>query len=159
MNRDKQSDSTAKQAPAANAAGAAQREPISESIGKLILRVTLGGLMLLHGIAKLRNGIDGVADMLDSSGLPTGLAYGVYIGEVIAPVLLILGLWTRIAAIIFAFNMLVAILIGHANEIFSLNQFGGWAIELPALFLLAAISVALLGPGRICVGKSTGICA
>ncbi len=155
MNRGSQPEPTAKQTHAADA----NRESTNESIGKLILRVTLGGLMLLHGIAKLRNGVDGVADMLDSSGLPTVLAYGVYVGEVIAPILLILGLWTRVAAIIFAFNMLMAIILGHANEIFALNQFGGWAIELPALFLLAAISIAFLGPGRICVGKSTGPCA
>jgi len=115
--------------------------------------------MLFHGIAKLTDGVGAIADMLASSGLPTFLAYGVYVGEVLAPLLLILGLWTRISAIIIAFNMVMAIVLGHAGELWTLNQFGGWAIEVQALYLFGALSVALLGPGRISAGKSTGILA
>ncbi len=68
-------------------------------LGKLIVRLTLGGLLLFHGIAKLLNGIGFIEGQLASHGLPTILAYGVYIGgEVIAPLMVILGYQTRIGA-------------------------------------------------------------
>ena len=53
--------------------------------GLLILRLTLGILMLFHGIAKITNGVGGIEGMLTSKGLPAFLAYGVYVGEVIVP--------------------------------------------------------------------------
>jgi uncharacterized membrane protein YphA (DoxX/SURF4 family) len=74
----------------------------SDDLGKLLLRLTLGVLTLLHGIAKISAGVGGIAGMLGKAGLPTVLAYGVYAGEVIAPLLLIIGLWTRPAALVVA---------------------------------------------------------
>jgi putative oxidoreductase len=52
--------------------------------------------------------------------------------------------------------MLTAILLVHIGEIFSLNKGGGWAIELQGMFLIAAVSVALLGAGRLSVGGRYG---
>jgi putative oxidoreductase len=49
----------------------------STDLGKLVLRVVLGGLILFHGIAKLVHGPGYVIGMLASAGLPTILAYGV----------------------------------------------------------------------------------
>lgn len=134
-------------------------EPLADSAGKLLLRLTVGGLMLFHGVAKLRGGIEGIEGMVTGAGLPAAFAYGVYIGEVVAPVLLILGLWTRPAAIIFAFNMVVAIALGHRSDFFSLGPHGGWAVEAAAFFLLTAVCIALLGPGRLAVGRKTGFFA
>ena len=61
-------------------------------IGKLILRVSLGVLVLLHGIGKLISGPDFVLKIVGAAGLPMAFGYLVYLGEVIAPVLLIVGL-------------------------------------------------------------------
>jgi putative oxidoreductase len=80
----------------------------------------------------------------------------VYLGEVIAPLLMIVGLWTRVAAVIVAGNMVVAIAMAHANEIFALSESGAWAIELQGIYLFAALAVALLGAGRISIGGSNG---
>lgn len=66
------------------------------------------------------------------------------------------GDWTRPAAIVVAINMLTAILLVHIGEIFSLNKGGGWAIELQGMFLIAAVSVALLGAGGLSVGGRYG---
>jgi len=132
---------------------ASSRNSTLEDSGKLLLRLAVAGLMLFHGIAKLK-GLDGIEKMLEGAGLPLFLAYGVYVGELIAPLLMIVGFWTRIASLVFAFNMLVAILLGHGNELLSLNQYGGWAIELPMLFMLAAVSIALIGSGRFAVKPS-----
>ena len=48
-------------------------------IGKLVLRLALGIMILLHGIHKLQHGVSGIAGMVESVGLPGFLAYGVFI--------------------------------------------------------------------------------
>ncbi len=128
----------------------------SDDTGKLILRLALGILILLHGIAKLSSGVGGIAGMLTSSGLPSGLAYLVYVGEVLAPILLIVGLFTRPAALVIAINMIFAIYLAHASQLFGLTKNGGWALELQGMFLFAAIAVAFLGAGRFSVGGIAG---
>ncbi|MGV3588337.1 MAG: DoxX family protein [Adhaeribacter sp.] len=120
----------------------------SNDTGKLILRLAIGILLLLHGISKLINGIDWMVGMLEGKGLPSVLAYGVYVGEVIAPILLLIGFRTRIAAIIIVINMFTALALAHTQELFQLGKSGGWAVELPALFLLSALSLFFLGGGR-----------
>ena len=60
-------------------------------IGKLVLRLTLGLLMLLHGINKLHSGVGWIAGELASHNLPGFLAYGVFVGELIAPLMVLLG--------------------------------------------------------------------
>jgi putative oxidoreductase len=120
----------------------------SEDLGKLILRITLAILILLHGIAKLQNGIDFISGMVTNAGLPAIFAYGVYVGEVLAPLLVLVGLLTRPAAWLIVINMIVAIALVHMNELFTLSKSGGWALELQGMFLFSAVAVALLGAGR-----------
>jgi putative oxidoreductase len=120
----------------------------NDSLGKLILRLALGCLILLHGIAKLRGGIDPIEGMMAGAGLPSFIAYGVYVGEVIAPVLVILGWYSRIGAALIAVNMVFAIALVHSAELLSLSKTGGLALELQFVFLVAAIAIALFGPGR-----------
>lgn len=120
----------------------------SEDLGKLVLRITLAILILLHGIAKLQHGIDFITGLVTNVGLPTAFAYLVYIGEVLAPILVLVGLFTRPAALIIAINMIVAIALVHMNELFALTKTGGWALELQGMFLISAIVISLLGPGR-----------
>ena len=124
-----------------------------DDTGKLLLRLTLGVLFLLHGIAKITTGVSGIEGMLTSAGLPGFLAYGVYIGEVLAPILLIVGFYSRIAAAIIAFNMVVAIALAHAKDILQLGQQGGWALELQGMFLFTAIALVLIGPGRFSINR------
>ncbi|TMH12834.1 MAG: DoxX family protein [Betaproteobacteria bacterium] len=125
--------------------------------GRLVLRLAVGVLMLLHGIGKLQGGIGEVLGMVGKAGLPPALGYLVYVGEVLAPVLMIVGLWTRPAALIAAINMLVAVLLTRPpGRIFALGEFGNWAIELEGLYFFGAIAVALLGAGRFSVGGRDG---
>ena len=115
--------------------------------GKLLLRLAVAGLLIFHGIAKLKNGIGWMAGPLSGLGLPAFVGYGVYVGEVIAPIFVILGKWARIAGLVIAFNMLGAIVIALRDKMFTLNMGGGWAIELELLFLLGGITIFLLGSG------------
>ncbi|MCQ4277295.1 MULTISPECIES: DoxX family protein [Stutzerimonas stutzeri group] len=127
-----------------------------EDTGKLVLRLALGVLMLLHGMSKLINGVDGIVGMVTGFGLPAAIAYGVYLGEVIGPLLVIVGLYTRAGALLIAGNMLFALLLAHRAELFTLAPTGGWALELQAMFLFGAVAVLLLGAGRFSVGGTSG---
>lgn len=126
---------------------------MTDDTGKLILRLSLGTLILLHGIAKLGHGVSGIEGMLQSHGLPGFLAYGAYVGEVIGPILVILGLYARIGAAIIAINMVVAIALVHSSQLFDLGKQGGWELELQGMFLFTAIAVALIGPGRLGINR------
>lgn len=121
---------------------------MKENIGKLILRIGIGGMLLFHGVSKAMHGIGFVEGMLAAQGMPSFLAYGVYVGEIIAPLMLILGFQTRIAGMIIAFNMMVAMLLVHTKDILSVTEQGAWGIELPMLYFVGALTVALIGAGR-----------
>lgn len=124
-----------------------------EDIGKLILRLTLGILMLFHGIFKLRNGVSGIEGLLQSHGLPWLLAYGVFIGEILGPVLLLIGLYTRIGALFIILNMLFAFALVHASQLTAFTSGGGWALELQGFFLFTAVAVFLIGPGKFSIDQ------
>jgi putative oxidoreductase len=123
----------------------------TDDAGKLVLRVAIGLLILLHGIFKITHGVGFIGGMLDKAGLPGFLAYGVYIGEVVAPLMMMLGVGARAGAAIVVANMLVALGLVHMGDLLVINQQGGWALELQGLYLFGALAVALLGAGRYSV--------
>lgn len=125
-----------------------------QNLAKLIVRIAVGALMLMYGIFKLFVDNTAVENMLLEVGLPKILALGVYVGEILAPVLIIVGFRTRAAALILFFNCVVAILLGHMHEIFSINQYGGWSIDLIALYTLGALSLVFSGGGRYALSTS-----
>ena len=124
-----------------------------EHIGKLILRIMLGGLMLFHGINKLQHGIGFIKGLVVAQGLPEFLAYGVYLGEIVAPILLILGWRSRIWAGIIAVNMLVVIYMTQLGAFMKLGAHGAWAVELQMFYLMTAIAIALLGSGKFAITR------
>lgn len=127
-----------------------------EDTAKLLLRLALGALMLLHGINKVTGGIDPILGAVAKAGLPPTLGYAVYAGEVLAPLLLILGAWTRAAAVVLAINMLVAVALVHVTQLTTLSPNGGWVLELQAFYLVTALAIALLGAGRYSAGGLDG---
>ena len=126
---------------------------MNDNIGKLILRVMLGSLMLFHGVNKLQHGIDFIKGLVVSQGLPEFLAYGVYIGEIIAPILLILGWRSRIWAGIIVVNMLVVIYMTQLGAFMKLGAHGSWAVELQMFYLLSALAIAFLGSGKFAITR------
>ncbi len=123
-----------------------------EDFGKLLLRLAVGGLMLYHGLHKLIGGVDGISAMLVAKGLPGFIAYGVLVGEVVAPILLILGILTRPAALVLAFTMIVAWLMVGLGETAALEKTGAWAIESLVYFFVAALAIAFMGAGKYALG-------
>lgn len=127
-----------------------------DDLGKLILRIVLALLLLFHGLSKIAGGIGFIEGMLQKAGLPGMLGYLVYVGEVLAPLLILIGVFTRAAAAVVAINMVVAVLLAHAGEFLTLSDTGGWALELQGLYLGSAIALVFLGAGRYSLGGLAG---
>lgn len=129
----------------------------SDDLGKLVLRLSVGILVLLHGIAKLGPGsMDRLGGALQAHGLPAFISYGAYAGEIIGPLLVILGLRARLGAWLIVVNMLFAVGLVHMNHLFELTRSGGWTLELQAMFLFGALAIALMGAGRYSVSGQNG---
>lgn len=124
----------------------------SQDIAKLLLRLSVGGLMLFHGIHKMIHGIAPIKAMVVSAGLPEFIAYGVFVGEIVAPLFILLGLYARIASGVLGATMLMAIFLAYGFT-FSLSKHGGLAMESPLLFFVMALSIALLGSGKYAVNS------
>ena len=122
---------------------------MQEDVGKLVVRLSVGGLLLLHGVHKLLTGIAPIKAMVVAAHLPDLIAYGVYLGEIAGPILVILGLFSRLGGLLIVINMLVAIVLAGMASLFQLNAFGGYALELETFYLLGGLSVMLLGAGRL----------
>ncbi|MDB5852760.1 MAG: DoxX family protein [Herminiimonas sp.] len=128
----------------------------TDDIGKLVLRLTLAVQLLFHGISKLINGVGPIEGMVAKAGLPGSVAYLALVGEVVAPIFILIGLWTRPAALVVVINMIVAVALAHTSQIFTLSKTGGWALELQGFYLFTALAVALLGAGRHSFGGTAG---
>lgn len=129
----------------------------NNDLGLLLLRVSVGGLMLFHGVHKLIYGVGFIGGMLAQMGLPSFIAYFSLAAELIAALMIVAGLWTRLASVIMAGNMVVAILMAHLGTLFTVDPTtGGWAVELPMLYLLGAAALVFTG-GRKYAATRSGV--
>ena len=116
-------------------------------MSRLILRLSIG-MLLFHGVHKLLAGVGGIGHMLALHGLPSFIAYGVYIGEVISPILIMLGILTRLNALCVIATMAVAWLLVDVDATWQVDTVGAWAIESLMFYLLAALALLFCGAGR-----------
>lgn len=117
------------------------------NIGLLLLRLGFGGMMLTHGIPKLLKLLSG--DF--SFGNPIGIGAAptlvlAVIGEVVFPILVIVGFKTRLSAIPIIITMAVAAFIVHATDPIGTK-------EMALLYMFAFIAIALLGPGKFAIDR------
>ncbi len=115
---------------------------VMQSVGLLVLRVGVGFAMLRgHGIGKVTELFSEPWSFPDPLGLGSEVSLGLVVfAEVICAVLLMLGLFTRIAAIPLVIDMLVAFLLFHAGE--------DWIQREPSfLFLIPFLTLMITGPG------------
>jgi putative oxidoreductase len=128
-----------------------------DDLGKLILRLAVACLMIFHGIAKLKGGIAWMAGPLGAAHLPMFLGYGVYVAEIVAPILLIVGILTRPAALVIAFDMFMAIALVVQARAFTINErSGGLGGEVELFYLFTAVAIVFLGSGRYAISKGLG---
>lgn len=128
-----------------------------EAVGKLLLRFSIASFILVYGIEKITNPamMPYIEGLLETVGLPTFIAYGVYLGEIVAPILIIIGWRTKLAAALMSATLVVVILLGHGREIFPLSDFSWWSIELQMLFLLNSLVVMCLGAGKFALSRDS----
>jgi len=124
----------------------------NDAVGKLVLRLTVGMLMLFHGVSKLMGGsLDFITAQLGTVGLPGFIAYGVFVGEILAPLMIILGVFARIGGLLMVVNMLFAVGLVHMGDLLAMTDHGGYRLELQAFYLFGGLAIALLGSGRYAV--------
>lgn len=119
----------------------------------LLLRLTLGGALLAHGLMKVFVfTLPGTVGFFQSLGLPGALAYLVVLVEVAGGLALILGFKTRIAALIAVPVLLGAAWVHAPNGWVFSNPSGGW--EFPVFWAAALVVQSLLGDGAYSVSRS-----
>ncbi|HVC37283.1 MAG TPA: DoxX family protein [Gammaproteobacteria bacterium] len=128
----------------------------TEDAGKLLLRLLVGVLLILHGIHKVFAGPHEIVGMVAAHNLPGFLGYAVYLGEVLGPLLVIFGFFARVGGLLILINMIVAVLLVHGVNIFHLNGNGGWIIELELFYGVCGLCVLLLGAGKYSVAGASG---
>ena len=111
----------------------------------------LGGMLLFHGIDKALHGVEFIKGLLKGQNLPEILAYGVYGGEILAPLFIVLGWKSRFWAAMIAVNMAVALYLKHMKDFTGLGAHGAWAVEVPMFYLLSALIIVFLGSGKYAI--------
>jgi putative oxidoreductase len=109
------------------------------------MRLAVGGVFLMHGIAKFKHGVHAVSQMFAGFGLPfatifAALAIAI---ETIGAACVLLGIWTRAWAVAMAAEMVVAILVVKLRL--------GGNFELEALLLAGAVTLVALGDGPLSI--------
>lgn len=125
----------------------------NHAMGLLVIRLMVGCLMLFHGVAKIMHpeSLGFISGALSNAGLPSFISYGVYVGEVIAPLMVILGIFSRYGALLIAVNMVFAVFLVHTGDIFALTDHGGWRLELQAFYLFGSVAIMHMGSGRFAI--------
>ena len=123
----------------------------SQTFGLFLLRLTFGGLMALgHGWPKLMLLISNPEDLPFPDPLGIGAKaslVGAVVGELVAGVLVAVGLFTRPAAAVIAATMFVAGFVHHAGSPWFLPAED--AREPALLYLLGALCIVIMGPGKL----------
>lgn len=128
----------------------------NNDLGKLLIRLSVGGLMLFHGVNKLQHGYGFVEQMLLKAHLPGYLSHGILLGELLAPLFIVLGIFTRPAALIEAFVMVMAVYLVHTGQLYSLGDHGAYALEVQAFYLFGSLAIFFFGAGRYSFSRGGG---
>lgn len=109
----------------------------------LLLRLWLGAMMIMHGYGKVFGGIEGFTTGVEEMGFPAPelFAWAAALSEFGGGMLMLLGLFTRPAAIFVSCTMFVAAFVGHLDDPFGDK-------ELSLTYLVLAVVLLLAGPGR-----------
>jgi putative oxidoreductase len=129
----------------------------SDDLGKLLIRVAVAVMLPFHGVFKLEHGVAWITQLLDQDGLPGFLAYGVYLAEVVAPILIVMGWKTRLASLVVGFDLFMALVLALKGRIFTVREAGGgWSIEVEMFFILCSLALFFMGGGRYSIARGRG---
>src|SRR5260370_24972833 len=116
-----------------------------QPVGLLVLRLVLGLIFFTHGYPKLAHAGAGMQSFFVEHGLPGYFVYIAGVLEVFGGMLLVLGLFTRAAALLLAIGMRVAIWKVHsAGGYLAVHNY-----EFPLAVLASSFALATVGAGRL----------
>ena len=125
----------------------------------LVVRIIAGIIMAAHGFQKLQAGPGNFGGFLAQLGvpLPTLMGYVVTLVELGGGILLIIGLFSRLAALLLTIDLVVAILLVKVNVGFLSPQGGGGAgAELDLALIAGFLVILLAGPGSLSLDRALG---
>jgi putative oxidoreductase len=135
----------------------------NDSIASTILRITLGGVILPHGLQKTFGWFGGygfrgtMGFFTDTLGIPWLVALLVIAAESIGALFLILGFATRLCSAAMIVVMLGAVFMAHLDYGFFMNWFGaqkGEGFEYHLLVIGMALTLTIAGAGRFSVDRA-----
>jgi putative oxidoreductase len=120
------------------------------SFSLLLLRLSLGGLMIPHGYKKLMNFASKSSEFADPFGLggPASMSLVIF-AEFFCAIFIVLGLMTRLATIPLIITMSVALFVAHKGQLFGEG-------EQAALYLFGYMALLFTGPGKISFDRLIG---
>lgn len=89
----------------------------------------------------------------NNRGCPPSLPMA-YVGEILAPILIVLGLFTRPAALVYALTLVVAFLMVGTGKVFTVTDVGAWGIENELVFFMGGVVILLLGSGKYAIARN-----
>jgi len=125
----------------------------------LVVRATVGVIMAAHGLQKLLTGPGNFGGFLAQLGVPAPglMGYVVTLVELGGGILLVVGLLSRLAALLLTVNLVVAILLVKVGVGFLSPQGGGAGAELDLALIAGFLAILFAGPGRISLDHTLGI--
>ena len=131
----------------------------NEDLGKLVVRLTVGILIVFHGLA-LATGDGGIPNNLVRWGLPADLKWVGFLVEFGGGLAMVLGAYARLGGLALGVFMVIALFMAHVglmgaqNHLFMVannpagNHWDHYFLETQMFYLLGGFSVALLGAGK-----------
>jgi len=111
----------------------------------VFIRVVLAVLMFIHGAARISNGtVGGFGEFLGSQGIPLGfyLAWAITIFELVGSVLLAVGFYAWIVALIFAIHLSVGVAMVHWKQGWFVVGAGTGGMEYSVLLIASFLAIA-----------------
>ncbi|HTC55574.1 MAG TPA: DoxX family protein [Candidatus Sulfotelmatobacter sp.] len=116
-----------------------------QPLALLVMRLTLGAVMTVHGFHKVFGGLHHHAEFVASLGLPAWTAYLSSFAEFVGGLLVLLGLFTRVAALAICIDLSVAIAKVHIHN----GLTGNNGYEFPLALATLAFALIFFGGGPI----------
>lgn len=118
----------------------------NSDIGLLLVRLVFGCLFFMHGFHKFHAGTADAAAILAGNGLPGVLANFVYVSEMLAPALIVLGIYTRLSILTVLVTMVTIFYVLPFPIL--LDEHGALNIESHLFFTVLPLALFFTGPGR-----------
>ena len=121
-------------------------------LGLLFLRLGLGICLFMHGFGKILHGVGGVKSILVDAGLPSFLAYFAYLSEVLAPIMIAVGFYSRVGGVlVFGSSLVILYSYFGLSNLLELTNVNGFKAELIYLYITISLCIISTGSGKYAI--------